>query len=736
MKHLYIFIVVSLLSMALQPLNAQKQPVKFSTEGWWKPAGPVFSPDIHPDRSITFRVKAPKAKQVLLNFGEWDVVPQSMTKDKDGAWSVTTKPVESGIYQYTFSIDGVQALDMCNPMVKAGTSVYGSIVEVHDGNARFDEEQNIAHGEVHILKYTSTSFKKLRNMYVYLPAEYTNNPQKSYPVLYLRHGGGDNEGSWINDGKAAVILDNLIAANKAVPMLIVMSNGLTDGSWAGGSTVEGMQTLEKELFADIIPMIESRYRVKTDKNNRAIAGLSMGGGQAYVIGLRNLDKISYVGQFSAGILSDGTFNYEKYIPGVVSQPQNINKELKLLWISCGTKDPRYNGHRDFISNLKKRDIKHEFHDMKAGHEWSFWRSQLNDFAQKLFRNQTVELSMVDKQATPETKALYANLWLIQQKGVMFGHHDYPSYGIGWRGDKDRSDVKDLVGDYPAVYSLDMSGINQKKIDFVKAAYKRGGISMLVWHQSNPLTEGPGTKYPVGTAWDNTKVVDQILQEGSSMNIKYKKRLDGVAEALLSMKDDDGRLIPVIFRPLHEHTQAWNWWGSSATSEKEFIDFWRFIVYYLRDVKNVHNVIYAISPQMDDVYADTKARLMFRWPGNEYVDFLGMDCYHGRKTEAFVSNLKGLSDVSRILQKPVGVTETGLENDHTTDYWTSSVLEPLKDNMSCMVVAWRNDNPKHAFGPYLNDVSATDFKSFYNDEHTLFERDILDMYVMPNNIILK
>ena len=350
--------------------------------------------------------------------------------------------------------------------------------------------------------------------------------------------------------------------------------------------------------------------------------------------------------------------------------------------------------------------------------------------------QPVELSMVDPQATPPTKALYANLWLIQQKGIMFGHHDYPSYGVGWQGDPDRSDVKDLTGDYPAVYSLDMRNIDQVKIDFIKAAYMRGGISMLVWHQNNPLTEKEGAPYPVGTAWDNTKVVDQILREGRSMNIKYKKILDEVANAFFSMKDNNGQLIPVIFRPLHEHTQTWNWWGSSATTEEEFISFWRFIVHYLRDRKGVHNVIYAISPQMDAAYTDTKSRLLFRWPGNDYVDFLGMDCYHGRNTGAFISNVKSLSELSQILKKPVGVTETGLENNHTADYWTKNVLAPLKGTNCVMVVAWRNEKTSHAFGPYPADASAEDFKSFYNDKYTLFEKDLPKMYVMPEGVIIK
>lgn len=346
------------------------------------------------------------------------------------------------------------------------------------------------------------------------------------------------------------------------------------------------------------------------------------------------------------------------------------------------------------------------------------------------------LKMVDPDATPETKALYANLWCIGLNGVMFGHHDYPSYGIGWRGDKDRSDVKDIVGSHPAVYSLDMAGINDTKIRLIQEAHKRGGVCMLVWHQSNPLTEGPGKKYPVGTAWDNTKVVDQILKEGSPMNLKYKARLDGVAEAFRKMVDEKGRPIPVIFRPLHEHTQTWNWWGSSATTEEEFIAFWRFIVSYLRDTQGIHNVIYAISPQMDAVYKDTEGRLLFRWPGDEWVDFIGMDCYHGRNTKAFESNVKALVEVRELKHKPVGVTETGLENNHKADYWTQDVLRVLRGEPCAMVVAWRNDNPRHAYGPYPSDVSAEDFKRFAADEWTLLERDLPDMYSMPKNVTVK
>lgn len=737
-RQLKYLMVMSLFAMMTLPATfAQTQSASFSTAGWWKPAEPPFSPVVNDDNSITFRIKAPNAKKVNLHFDEWDVKPQAMTKDSKGTWSITIAPVAPRTYQYSFNVDGVQMPDMANPDIKVGTSVYGSIVEVHGkSQARYDEYQNVLHGDIHIIKYRSTPLNRARELYVYVPAEYQLQKTKYFPVLYLRHGGGDSESSWTKDGRAAIIADNLIASGKAEPMLIVMPNGLTDGTWAGGSSVEGMATLEKELLTDIIPLIEKRYRIKANKENRAIAGLSMGGGQSFIIGLRNLNLFSYIGQFSAGLLSDSSFDYNQYLPNVTDKPDEINKQMTLLWISCGTKDTRYQGHKAFVADLDKKGIKYEFHDLPFGHEWEFWRQQLNDFSQRLFKQQPVRLSIVDPLATPETKALYANLWKISQKGVMFGHHDYPSYGVGWRGDKDRSDVKDITGDHPAVYSLDMNGLNQNKIGQIREAYERGGLSMLVWHQNNPLTEGPNKEYPAGTAWDNTKVVDQILKEGSEMNIKYKKILDKVAENFLSMKDKDGKYIPVIFRPLHEHTQRWNWWGSSATTDEEFIAFWRFIVHYLRDVKQVHNVLYALSPQMDDIYPDAKSRLLFRWPGNDYVDFLGMDCYHGRNAPAFQSNLEAMTEVAQIINKPVGVTETGLENNHTKDYWTKDVLPALKNNRVSMVVTWRNEKTSHAFGPYPSDISAEDFVVFYKDPLTLFEKDLPKMYVMPEDIIVK
>lgn len=370
--------------LSISNLHAQKRENTFNTHGWWKPADPKFSPVVNEDGSITFRLHAKHAKKVELVFDEWSVLTFPMLKDTAGLWQVTIPSVQPRVYQYYYKVDGQLVLDRKNPQVKIGTEIYGNVVEVPGrGKPRFDEEWQ-AGGDVHILTYRSTPMDVLHHVWVYVPRAYYEDDAREFPVLYLRHGGGDAESSWVKDGRAAVIMDNLIAEGKAVPMLVVMTYGFTDGSWAGGSTVEGMNLLEQELLEDVIPLVERRYRVKKDKNHRAIAGLSMGGGQAFVIGLRNMDKFAYVGEFSAGILSDDQFDFDKYIPGLMEHPSEINRQLKLLWISCGTKDTRYQGHLNMADFLRSRKISFAFDDSPWGHEWQFWRLQLARFVQKLF----------------------------------------------------------------------------------------------------------------------------------------------------------------------------------------------------------------------------------------------------------------------------------------------------------------------------------------------------------------
>lgn len=378
--------IFSLLLLSGLAATAQKPQNNYTVQGWWGASADPFSPIVNQDRSITFRFKAKNAKEVKLVFGEWDIKPLLMKKDTAGTWEIRIAPAAPGIYSYQFAVDGVNVIDPANPVVKSGTEVYGSIVEVPgiDG-PRFDEVQNVPQGVLHHIKYHSSALKRLRGMVVFLPAEYSRQTAQKYPVLYLRHGGGDNETSWTQAaGRADVILENLIAAGKAKPMIIVMTNGLIDGTWAGGSSKEGVESLEQELLKDIIPYVERYYRVKTEKAGRAIAGLSMGGGQAYIIGLKNLDKFNYIGEFSSGLLSDAKFDINARVPGIFDKPEKVNNQLKLLWVACGKDDPRYSGHLAMVYALKEKQIRFESHETEGGHEWRFWREQLRDFMQRLF----------------------------------------------------------------------------------------------------------------------------------------------------------------------------------------------------------------------------------------------------------------------------------------------------------------------------------------------------------------
>lgn len=355
----------------------------FSTDGWWSLETQKYSPVVSADGHVTFRTSAPKAEEVKLVFGEWDVQPVNMIKNAKGDWETTIGPIAPGVYEYKYEIDGIKVLDYKNPTVKTGTEVYGSIVEVRGATPRFDQYVQTG-SEVDVISYISTPLSTRRKVYVYVPAIYFEKPKIKLPVLYLRHGGGDDESSWIRSASADAIMDNLIAEGKAEPMIVVMTNGLTDGSWAGGSNVEGMAALEQELLVDVIPLIEKRYRVRTDRRSRAIAGLSMGGGQAFVIGMRNLDMFSAIGEFSSGLLSDSSWDYQKYGVENIDHAEKVNSMLNLLWIACGTKDTRWEGHLEFCQLLDRKAIAYEFHYSAHGHEWQFWREQLRDFASSLF----------------------------------------------------------------------------------------------------------------------------------------------------------------------------------------------------------------------------------------------------------------------------------------------------------------------------------------------------------------
>lgn len=355
-----------------------------------------------------------------------------------------------------------------------------------------------------------------------------------------------------------------------------------------------------------------------------------------------------------------------------------------------------------------------------------------------------DLALVDKNATAETKALYSNLWAIQSKGFMFGHHDDLWYGRHWYDEPGGSDTKEVCGDYPAVFSFDVAEImddrHASEANLIRRkvaieAYDRGEVLMACAHLNNPLTGGD--------SWDNSSkdVVKQILTEGSDCNGKFKRWLDRLADFALNLKGADGNLIPILFRPFHEHTQAWSWWGSSCTTQDEFISLWKFTIQYLRDTKGVHNLIYAISPQIDTVQGSEN--FLFRWPGNDFVDFLGIDAYHGLNPTTLTTNLNTLSRLSKELKKPCGVTETGVEGIQREgipekNYWTQQILAPATGQFVSLIVMWRNEydpseSGSHFYSVYKGHVSEKSFLKMYESSLSFFSNDLPDMYTMAEGI---
>jgi enterochelin esterase-like enzyme len=362
-------------------------------------SAPVRSPEVHADRRITFRIAAPGARDVSLSFDEGNVQTHALSRDASGVWSVTIGPVAPELYIYHFMVDGLRVLDLANTALKSGVALASNVVEVPGTPARFDEAQNVARGSVNIHPYRSTVQNAARTMYVYVPDEYYTSAGKQYPVLYLYHGGGGYEGDWVRDGRAAVILDNLIAGGRAVPMIIVMPNNTlvasAGGRGAGPAPAPGpppsAAVLARELLTDIVPFIQARYRVRADRESRAIAGLSAGGGTAFPTGLNNLDAFAYVGQFSSGMFGGTGANattpvsVDAIVPTIFTEAAKKQAQLKLLYMSCGTEDPRMPYQKQAVASLSERGYKPVFMGFTGAHVWKVWRHSLHDFAPRLFQ---------------------------------------------------------------------------------------------------------------------------------------------------------------------------------------------------------------------------------------------------------------------------------------------------------------------------------------------------------------
>ena len=349
-------------------------------------------PKVHADLSVTFRVKAPDARKVQVDLGKlWD-----MQRDTEGVWSVTIPPQVPGFHYYYLTIDGVRVSDPASRSFY-GVGRYSSGIEIPEAGGDYYEAQDVPHGEVRIRWYHSTVTGEWRRCLVYTPPDYDTSPKVRYPVLYLQHGMGEDETGWIFQGRANLILDNLIAAGKAKPMIIVMDNGYARRPSTLGTAAPGLAGIraaiggfEDLMLNDVIPMIDRTYRTIADREHRAMAGLSMGGNQTCQVTLRHLDKFAWIGAFSGtgNGLSTAPIDPKAFIGGVFADGPAFNKKVRLLWIGMGTQepDPFPGAIGAFRKMLDDAGVEYVYFESPGtAHEWLTWRRDLNDFAPRLFR---------------------------------------------------------------------------------------------------------------------------------------------------------------------------------------------------------------------------------------------------------------------------------------------------------------------------------------------------------------
>ena len=346
----------------------------------------------------------------------------------------------------------------------------------------------------------------------------------------------------------------------------------------------------------------------------------------------------------------------------------------------------------------------------------------------------LEYWLSDPQATPEVAVLYNNLGLISASSILIGHQDALAYGMGWKGDEFRTDINDVCGDFPAVFGWDLGHIGEThNIDSVPfdrmqqwaiEAYKRGGINTYSWHVRNIVSGG--------SAWDTSPCVPGILP-GGDHHEDFLAKLDLVAGFFAGLKKENGDLIPVIFRPWHEMTGGWFWWGTRSCTPEEYQQLFRFTVNYLRNEKGFHHIIYAYSPDR----FETAEQYMTFYPGDDYVDVMALDDYHGlnnkERTHTTIRMLEIIDSLAHSHSKLMAISETGLETIPNPVWFTDVVLPTIKTNSATMntswILFWRNGRPDHFYAPYPGHPSAEDFKKFKEDDLTYFLSDIQGIYKM-------
>ena len=344
-------------------------------------------PRVLQDNSVMFRVNSSQAQNIQIDLGgnKYD-----MTKQEGGVWTVTTKPQVPGFHYYSLIIDGVSTADPASQSFY-GCSRWSSAIEIAEAGMSDFEVQNVPHGEVRTVYYYSKVDESWRPLMVYTPADYNEN-QQEYPVVYIQHGGGEDHRGWMEQGRTAQIMDNLIAAGKAKPMIVVSANSNVrsrNGGFGGGYSWQGMQTFRSELLENVIPFVEKNYRVIKDRKSRAMCGLSMGGGQSFYIGLRDPEVFANVGVFSTGMFGGisgaSNFDLETEVPGILTDTKAFNKQFDIFFMSCGEQDPRIDYTRNIVKKMRDGGVEVLFNSYPGDHEWQVWRKSLHEFAQYLFK---------------------------------------------------------------------------------------------------------------------------------------------------------------------------------------------------------------------------------------------------------------------------------------------------------------------------------------------------------------
>jgi enterochelin esterase family protein len=380
--------------MALATPRASAQPQRRPRT----PNDTLRSIEVAPDHKVTFRIYAPKASEVSVggDFGAGGPIP--MTKDDQGVWSITVGPLVPDYYSYTFNVDGVRTVDPKNAMIKPGIGSVDSVFLVPGMEAEFESLKDVPHGEIRVDWYRSGTLDAQRSLHVYTPPGYDGTSEQ-YPVLYLLHGGGDDDAGWSTIGRAGFIVDNLLADKKAVPMIVVMPNGslprpanlppFTPGTPPSPEVRAAMEAAQSrftdELLKEVVPFVEKHYRVLSGRENRAIAGLSMGGGQTLRVLTNHPDQFGYVAIWSAGLGRGNPEDFEKRNEVFFKDSERVNKMVKLLSISVGDKDFALNGSKALAGLLEKHGVRHELHTSGGGHTWINWRHYLSELAPRLFR---------------------------------------------------------------------------------------------------------------------------------------------------------------------------------------------------------------------------------------------------------------------------------------------------------------------------------------------------------------